>query len=375
MSSSPQAAGAILHPRGSWFDPAARRLVQAGPLLDRLAARRAVLLGETHDVAEIHRWQLAVTAALQARQPSLAVGFEMFPRATQPVLDRWVAGELGTEDFLAAVDWFEVWGFDPELYLPLFHWCRQQRVRMLALNCHRALVSRVRQVGWDAIPEAERDGLTPSAPALAAHKQWLAKLMSGMRGQPVALDARFEGFVAAQQTWDRAFACNIAAALKGPGAPALVVGIIGRGHLEYGYGTPYQLDDLGVPESAVLLTTTAEDDPASALASGIADAVFKLDRPEPAAGRPPKLGLKLEAERLVVIELVEEGAAALAGMRIGDRLLELAGRPLASLADYLTVTRRLIAGVSLPVTLERDGERLALTVTVLPPAPLGRAPG
>lgn len=372
-SPQPAAAAALLHPRATWFDPAARRLVQAGPLLDRLATKRAVLLGETHDVAEIHRWQLAVTAALHARQPNLAVGFEMFPRSAQPVLDRWVAGELGTEDFLAEVGWFEVWGFDPELYLPLFHWCRQNRVRMLALNCYRALVSRVRQVGWDAIPEAERDGLTPSAPALAAHKQWLADLMSGMRGTPVAIDARFEGFIAAQQTWDRAFACNIAAALRGPEAPALVVGIIGRGHLEFGYGTPYQLDDLGIAESAVLLTATDQDEPAKALAAGIGEAVFKLDRPEAAAGRPPKLGLKLDGD-LKVIELVEEGAAAVAGVQVGDRLLSLAGRPLAGMADYIAVTRRLVAGVLLPATLRRGVEEQALTIEVLPPAPLGRAP-
>jgi len=362
LTARPQAEAAA-HPRGTWFDPSSRRLADPGALMDRLARKQAVLLGETHDVAEIHRWQLAVTAALHARQPRLAVGFEMFPRSTQPVLDRWVAGQLGTEAFLVEVGWYDVWGFDPELYLPLFHWCRQMQVPMLALNCYRALVSRVRQVGWDAIPEAERDGLTPSAPALAAHKAWLADLMSGMRGQPVTIDARFEGFIAAQQTWDRAFACNIARALRGPDAPALVVGIIGRGHLEFGYGTPYQLDDLGIPESAVLLTATDADDPAKAVAAGIGHAVFKLDRPEEPAGRPVKLGLKLDAA-LAVIELAEEGAAALAGLRIGDRLLALAERPLAGLADYRSVSRRLVSGVTLALRAQRGGEVLTLQLTV-----------
>lgn len=53
----------------------------------------------------------------------------------------------------------------------------------------------------------------------------------------------FDRFVRAQQTWDRAFACSIAAYLNEQ-PEALVAGIIGRGHMEYGFGTPDQLDDL-----------------------------------------------------------------------------------------------------------------------------------
>ncbi len=41
--------------------------------------------------------------------------------------------------------------------------------------------------------------------------------------------------------------------------PPLVIGIIGRGHLEYGHGTPYQLRDLNVDAIKVLLPCTAEE--------------------------------------------------------------------------------------------------------------------
>ncbi len=370
-SFQPAAEAADAHPRGTWFDPASRGQIPQARLLERLAGHRVLLLGETHDVAEIHRWQLHVIAALQARRPTLAVGFEMFPRATQPLLDRWVAGHLRTEEFLAAVDWFRIWGFDPELYLPLFHFCRQQRVPMLALNCPRALVSRVRREGWDAIPEAERDGLTPAAPPTAAYRRWLARLMSRLRERPVVLDRRFDGFLAAQQTWDRAFACNIARALQGEAPPELVVGIVGRGHLEHGHGTPYQLGDLGISDHAVFLTTTAEDDPERALAAGIATAVFRLDDPEPPAGRPPKLGLTVEQteEGLRIGSLQADSPAALSGLRDGDRLLALAGRVPASAAEVWGLLRRLPAGCLLPLTVSRDGSELAVVPSVPAPAP------
>ena len=174
----------VPHPRASWIDPATGAPLAAGELMAAMARRQVVLLGETHTIAEIHRWQLQVTTVLHFLQPNLAVGFEMFPRRVQGVLDEWVAGALSTDAFLDKVEWGTVWGYDAALYLPLFHFCRQQRVRMLALNCHRPLVTRVGKEGWDAIPEAERDGLTPSAPATPACRRRSARRTSPSTASP-----------------------------------------------------------------------------------------------------------------------------------------------------------------------------------------------
>ncbi len=268
----------VPHPRGTWLDPNSGALLEQGALLRRLASRQVVLLGETHDVAEIHRWQLQLATCLHLLRPELRMGFEMFPRRVQPVLDAWVEGRLGTAAFLEAVGWNEIWGFESGLYLPLFHFCRQQRVPMLALNCERSLVRRVGQEGWDSVPEEERDGLTPAAPPRPGHRAALATLTGR---KPADIPDRF---LRAQQVWDRAFACNIARAFEG-GENPLVVGIIGRGHLEYGYGTPHQLNDLGIAEAAILLPTTQPQAEIDAL-RGIADAIFRLDEPEPLPGRP-----------------------------------------------------------------------------------------
>lgn len=271
------------HPRARWMDPTTGTLLDALPLMQRLATRRAVLLGETHDIAEIHRWQLQVVTCLHLLQPRLAVGFEMFPRRLQPVLDRWVEGDFTTEEFLHEAEWDKVWGFPPEIYLPLFHFCRQQGVRMLALNCHRPLVTLIGKEGWDAVPEAERDGMTPAAPPTPGHRAYI----SWLTGRPEAEIT--DRFLRAQQVWDRAFACNIAAALA-QGVP-LVVGIIGHGHLDFGHGTPHQLASLGVEEVSVLRTREAPGLDTQDWA-GIAEAVFRLDRPEEPAprGGPPPTG-------------------------------------------------------------------------------------
>ncbi len=244
------------HPVSRWLDPDTGQIISHSDLMREMASRQAVLLGETHDQFDIHRWQLAVISALHGYMENVAVGFEMFPRSAQPVLDEWGAGHLSEEDFLEKVKWKEVWGFDPELYLPIFRYCREFGLPMLALNCYRALVTRVGKEGWNAIPEEERDGLTPSKWALDAYADYLFGMVAGPDGiflkNTEEAKARKARFIRAQQTWDRAFACNIQAFLeKNP--EHLVVGIIGRGHLEYGFGTPYQLEDLGVSRVSVLL--------------------------------------------------------------------------------------------------------------------------
>jgi hypothetical protein len=126
---------------------------------------------------------------------------------------------------------------------------------MVALNCDRPLVTLVGRDGWQALPETERDWLTPAAEALPDYRRYLFEITGGARPGRAAQspeDPAFDRFVRAQQVWDRAFACVIAEVL-GRAAGGPVVGIIGRGHLEYGFGTPWQLVNLGISDVAIAL--------------------------------------------------------------------------------------------------------------------------
>lgn len=348
-------------PKATWFAPAQARTIAASEVLDDAATADIVMLGETHDRAEIHRWQMHVVAALHARRPNIAVGYEMFQRRQQPVLDRWVTGELSTDAFLLEADWFDVWGFDPEIYLPLFHFCRQHRVRMLAINCYRALVTRVRKEGWDAIPEAERDGLTPSAPPTDGYRQYLADITGGFRGGGGMPSIAPDGFIAAQQTWDRAFAVNMKRA-RDVADPPLVVGIIGRGHLEFGHGTPYQLRDLGVTNQRVLLPHEDHQSLARSCTPGIADAIFHLDTVEQPAARTARTGLRWEAGSTapLVSSIDAESPAAKAGVLAGDRITAVDGQTVATPVDAFGILRRQPAGRRVTLAVQRGGQSLDL---------------
>ena len=111
------------------------------------------LLGENHDDPDHHRWELQTVAALAALHPKLVLGFEMFPRRVQTVLDRWVAGDLNESAFLKLSDWSQVWGTDATFYLPLFQFARINRIPMVALNVENSFTHTVGEKGLAAVPE------------------------------------------------------------------------------------------------------------------------------------------------------------------------------------------------------------------------------
>jgi hypothetical protein len=112
----------------AWLEPGGPHLEAADKALARLARQRVVLLGETHDDAEHHRWQLHTIAGLHALRPRMILAFEMFPRRVQPILDDWIAGRLTDQEFLQRTDWEKVWGYDARLYLPIFQFARMQHI-------------------------------------------------------------------------------------------------------------------------------------------------------------------------------------------------------------------------------------------------------
>ena len=347
---------------GNWALPAGAKTAVVTPDAALAAVRdaRFVLLGEAHDQTDHHRWQLHALGMLLAQRGKLVLGLEMFPRRTQAVLDRWVAGELSEQQLLHDSEWNSVWGFDPELYLPLFHFARLQRVPMVALNVERKLVRDVGERGWAAIPAAAREGVGDPAPASPAYRDQLRQIYALHARTENSDEQAFDRFVESQLLWDRAFAEALdGAARKYPGA--LVVGIIGSGHLRNGHGVPQQLRALGAGRVAVWLPIPA-DTPCSELAGDAADAVFAIA--EAPAAPPLRLGILLEDGAKdagpSVREVMSGSVAESAGVRQGDRVVAAAGDKVSSASDLIAAVRRQAPGTWLPLTVDRDGRRIEL---------------
>lgn len=320
-------------------------------LIADMARRDVVLLGESHDDADHHRWQLHTLAALHARRPGMVIGFEAFPRSAQPVLERWVRGELTLAQLVEQTNWREAWKFDVELYRPLFEFARIHRVPMVALNISRAERDTVSEPA--AAPKAYEDSLFE---AFQAH----ARKGESRDGQP------FQDFVRAQQTWDRAFAEALARHAGREGAGVLAVGIIGRGHLVHGHGVALQLRDLGVPRVGTLLPLRAPEE-CRELIAGLADAAFLIPA-QPAAEPPrPRLGVRLEQQGGRV-RLMDVGAGSLAersGLRQGDVIVAVAGKPLDNVETFIEAVHSQPEGTWLPLQVRR-GEALQDIVVRFP---------
>lgn len=383
-------------------------------LAERHGDSRVWLLGEQHDLAEHHAWQLQVLSTLAAGTPKTALGMEMFPRVTQPVLDRWVAGELDWQGLLQAAEWQRVWGFDPGLYRPLLEYARVNHLRVLALNIDPETARRVSDLGWSAVPEGEREGLSDPAPPTRRYRRELeaafaqhpptgagADAPSHPGAAPHGADAEHpqgtsphgpaphgagatdaasapdtastaeaeaatERFIEVQLAWDRAMAEAIADALDAPHPPERIVAILGQGHIGHHRGVPLQLADLGVTDVVSLQPLAAGA--ACAGRSGInpfnADALFiqpvQAGGAEGTAGNgpaeKPRLGVSLGVD-LRGARILEVQAGSLAereGLLAGDVITELAGRPCTGATDVVEAVRRQPPGTWMPITIVRD---------------------
>jgi uncharacterized iron-regulated protein len=369
---------------GSWFDPDTKRELEPSALFAFLAKQSVVLLGEWHDQVEHHRWQLHTLAGLYAHNPSMVIGFEMFPRSVQSVLDRWIGGEFDQSAFLKAVRWDQVWGYEAELYAPLFHFARQNRIPMVALNVERSLISDIGDKGWDAISIDEREGVTTPATVSDDYRRalaavYLTKLQmsdsehSTIEGEwseerilEILEDEKFQSFVQAQSTWDRAMAQGLAEAKQKTGA-ALAVGVMGNGHVEFGYGVAHQLADLGVNEVATTFALESSED-CETIEPGVADAVYVVDPSITAQVQRQLLGVMIEGsdQGVRVTRVTKASVAQAAGIEQGDTITQAAGQVTNKPAELIAIVKRQAPGTWLPLTIQRGDQSMEIVAKFAP---------
>ncbi|MEK6750215.1 MAG: ChaN family lipoprotein [Pseudomonadota bacterium] len=350
---------------GTWqvLDGEKSQVIGHHDILQRLGKQRVVMLGEDHDNPEHHRWQLHTVIELHALQPKMALGFEAFPRRVQPVLDQWVAGELTAAQFLKAVDWNTIWTYDAAFYMPMFHFARQHRIPLLALNIERSLITKTGDKGWENIAASEREGVSDPAPADPKYIAMLQEVLAqhnhphghGAEANTPAHDpAALQRFVQSQQVWDRAMAEGLSAAARRADI-RMVVGVMGAGHLMHGFGVPHQLKSLGINDIMSLLPWDGAI-PCAALHARVADAVFGVRRPDDDSPHSkPRLGVYLErtAEGVRIAKLTPKSVALEAGLKTGDIVLQAAGRPVTQVADVVSTVQNIAPGLWLPLRVKR----------------------
>ena len=367
---------------GRWMSPKTGVYISTSAIIKNAARHDVVLLGETHVNNDHHIWQLQTIAQIYSANPDMILGFEAFPREAQSVLDKWVAGDLSKKEFLEQSGWNDFWRFNPELYMPLFNFARINRVPMVALNVNRSLINKVSANGWNSIKKSDRSGITNPATASAGYikiledafkqhddekeknnkskkdltKKGLTK--KGLTKKGLA----FDRFVDVQLTWDRAFAQAINDTIRSnttAGRNPVIVNIIGRGHIDYGFGVSHQLKSLGI--NNIISLTPWDDflhcDQMTNSNIAVADAVFgTAAKIEHGNNAKPKLGVFIEQGEggVAVKKVAPESVAESAGIKSGDLLIEAAGGKLKNPTDLINTINATLPGTWLPLKILRN---------------------
>lgn len=340
-------------------------------MLDVLADARVVYVGEMHNNMADHEAQLAILEGLEKRHPGrLMVGMEMFARPAQADLDRWLAGDMDAAAFLKLYyrNWSEYYGY----YAPILTFIREHHIPLVALNASKEEVRGVSR-GTAELPS----GYDTADPYSRAY---LDAVMGG-HGH-----GGLERFYQVQVLWEETMAESAYRALtSAAGRDRQLVVLAGGGHIQYGFGIPRRLFRR-LPTSYATVLPTVEEVPADRpdlqmdvdvprMPLPIGDFVW-LDAFQDLEDRRVKLGVRIEpaAAGMAVIEVEPGSAAADAGVRAGDVLISLDGRPLADMVGVQVALGLAPVGGHGDLVVERDGRRLTLTVAYRTPAPAAPVP-
>jgi uncharacterized iron-regulated protein len=317
-------------------------------LIAKLADKRVVFVGESHDRYDHHLNQLAVIRGLHAQGKPLAIGMEFFQQPFQEHLDAFVAGEITEKEMLRRTDYFERWRYDYRLYRPILRFAREQGIPVIALNLEREITSKVGEGGIESLGEAERARIPVEIDR--DDQAYRERLKAVFAHHPQSQERNFEHFLSVQLLWDEGMAERAADYLSEHPDRRMVI-LAGTGHLEYGQGIPKRLLRRLSADSAILLNGSSRE-----LDPEIADYVLYSSRVElPAAGL---LGVLLDTESggsgIAVQGFSENSGAAAAGMKENDRIVRVGEEDIASYADIRIALMGSRPGQKMPVEVERQ---------------------
>ena len=352
-------------------DTATGELIAPGELARRLADTQLLFIGEEHTNLEFHRVQLRVIQVLHDAGREVMIGLEMYPYTQTKELQRWTAGKLKEAEFVSKSGWYETWSHHWGHYRDIFNYAQANKIAMYGVNAPRDVVKTVRAKGWEALDTEARKHMPPVLDITSdEHRRMFQASFSADDALHLTslTEEQREGMYRAQVTWDGAMGWNAAKALIDHGGPkAIMVVLIGAGHVMYGLGAERQLRSSfkGHISSLIPVPVRDEDDkPVEAVRASYANFLWGV----PATDGPglPVLGVslvgKMGKDPTKVIEIDKRSPADQAGIKLGDVLLSLDGVKLASGTDLQRKTADYLWGDTAQLSLRRGDEALTLTV-------------
>jgi uncharacterized iron-regulated protein len=302
----------------------------------RLSGVQILFVGEAHVAVESHAVELSVIRELARAGRKVSVGLEMFPAQAQPALDEWCAGKMSEADFIERSGWFKHWSYNWNYYREIFVFARDNGIRLFGVNVPPEVASTVGRKGLDALEPAQKAQLPPRIDWDNADLKRLFKASFDEDEFHGGLSEDMLGrMVQAQATWDAAFGWNAVRAAKAAAdSKAIVVVLLGEGHVYYGLGAERQARLWFDGKTATLVPVAISNQEKGRCAiesvqASLADFVWGVAEEDSPRYPTPGFATRwVQADNEpAVIQVDKESAAEKAGLKTGDRLLELDGKP------------------------------------------------
>ncbi len=158
LAMTPVAAQTVIPPLHGLYDvrildSKTEKLLTLDELAAQLKDADVVFLGEYHGNNAAHLLQAQVQQALYASRPQQVLSMEQFTRQYQPLLDQYMAGQIGEATLL---DQAEGWKNYSGSYRPLVEFARQHQLPVVAANAPADIVRCVGRKGIKYLQYVEK---------------------------------------------------------------------------------------------------------------------------------------------------------------------------------------------------------------------------
>ncbi|MEE8307718.1 MAG: ChaN family lipoprotein, partial [Gammaproteobacteria bacterium] len=257
-----------------------------------------------------------------------------------------------------------------DYYREIFLLAKQHAMPMKALNAPRPVITQFRKQGRDALTEEQAKHLpanidTDSVEHLKLFKSYFDAddpIHGGMT------EAQWQGMFQAQCAWDAVMGFNALRALEDAPDNAVVVVLVGAGHVVYGQGIARQIanwSDVAVATVTPVPAANSHGEPIDQVQASYGDFLWGLPGTQPP--RYPVLGtatIDSKSGGLTIIDLDSHSAAARAGLKVGDRITGLDAVQIVSRRDMNIAMARYRWGDQIEVRVQREDNALTLPLTL-----------
>jgi len=339
-------------------------------LAERLTDVGLLFIGETHTNLDFHNVQFRVIQELHRAGREVLIGLEMFPYTQQASLDGWTDGLYTEQGFVELAEWYTYWGYRWEYYRDIFLFARDNGIRMYGINSPRDVVKAVRKKGFKDLTADEAEHFLHEVQPVTDDQR---RMFKGFFEADDALhmnEQAMEGMLRAQTTWDATMGWNSLKALQDHGSEnAIMVVLIGSGHVTYGLGAERQTAphyDGNIASVIPLEIKDDKDQPVTTVQASYANFVWGLPKPQDTVY--PTLGVslmgKLGDRPTQLIQISAGSVAERAGLVVGDVLLSIDGQSIDSANTLRKVFAPVRWGDVVTALIERNGKEQELDLPI-----------